>query len=48
MKIIRTKNRVAGGITAQEKARMDDHAKLWIGRAMRFLVRMIFMIYAPS
>ena len=34
-KIIRTKTRAAGGITPDEKARMDEHAKLWISRVMR-------------
>ena len=35
MKIIRTKSKLAGGITLEEKARLDEHAKLWISRAMR-------------
>ena len=34
-KIIREKNKAHGGITAEEKTRMDEHAKLWITRAMR-------------
>jgi hypothetical protein len=34
-KIIRTKLKAFGGITAAEKARMDEHARLWISRAMR-------------
>jgi len=34
-KIIRTKSKALGGITPEEKARMDEHAKLWIARAMR-------------
>jgi hypothetical protein len=34
-KIIRTKMRAEGGITPEEKARMDEHSKLWISRAMR-------------
>ena len=34
-KIIRTTTRAAGGITAEEKRRMDEHAALWIRRAMR-------------
>ncbi len=34
-KIVRTKTRAEGGITPEEKARMDEHSKLWIGRAMR-------------
>lgn len=33
--IIRTKTEAKGGITADEKSRMDEHAKLWISRAMR-------------
>lgn len=33
--IIRTPTKVAGGITADEKRRMDEHAALWISRAMR-------------
>ena len=32
---IRTATKATGGITADEKARLDDHAKLWIKRAMR-------------
>ena len=35
MKIVRTRTRAEGGITPQEKVRMDEHAKLWIKRAMR-------------
>lgn len=35
VKIVRTKSRVAGGITHAEKQRMDEHAKLWIERALR-------------
>ena len=34
-KIIRRPDRAEGGITAEEKLRMDDHAKLWISRALR-------------
>ena len=34
-KIIRTKSKAYGGITSREKSLMDDHARLWIGRAMR-------------
>ncbi|WP_180226940.1 DUF6745 domain-containing protein [Rhizobium rhizogenes] len=34
-KIIRTKTRAEGGITPEEKARMDSHSKLWIARGMR-------------
>ena len=33
--IVRTKTKALGGITPEEKARMDEHAKLWIARAMR-------------
>jgi hypothetical protein len=33
--IVRTSSRAAGGITTEEKSRMDDHAKLWISRVMR-------------
>ena len=33
--IIRTATKAAGGITADEKRRMDEHAKVWISRAMR-------------
>ena len=35
MKIIRTATKATGGITAKEKVRMDEHAKLWIARAFR-------------
>ena len=34
-KIIRTPTKAHGGITADEKRRMDEHAKLWIARAFR-------------
>ena len=34
-KIVRTQSKVTGGITPEEKSHMDDHAKLWIARAMR-------------
>ena len=34
-KIVRTKTKVSGGITADEKRRMDEHTRLWISRAMR-------------
>lgn len=34
-KIVRTKTKVTGGITVSEKARMAEHAKKWIGIAMR-------------
>jgi hypothetical protein len=34
-KIIRTPTKAHGGITPDEKRRMDEHAKLWIARAMR-------------
>lgn len=34
-KIIHTKSEAKGGITQREKALMDEHAKLWISRAMR-------------
>ncbi|WP_212748070.1 hypothetical protein, partial [Pseudoalteromonas piscicida] len=33
--IIRTKHKAHGGITAREKELMDEHARLWISRAMR-------------
>src|SRR5271157_6210291 len=33
--IIRTPTKAHGGITPEEKQQMDDHAKLWISRAMR-------------
>ena len=33
--IIRRPDFVGGGITPEEKDRLDKHAKLWIGRAMR-------------
>jgi hypothetical protein len=33
--IVRTSSRAAGGITTEEKSRMDEHAKLWISRVMR-------------
>ena len=35
MKIVRTKSQALGGITPDEKARMDEHAKLWNARAFR-------------
>ena len=34
-KIIRRPDRAEGGITTEEKARMDEHAKLWSARAKR-------------
>ena len=34
-KIVRTKSRALGGITSKEKSLMDQHARLWIARAMR-------------
>ena len=34
-KIIRTKSKAHGGITPDEKRRMDEPAQLWIARAMR-------------
>ena len=34
-KIVRTKTKAHGGITECEKQLMDQHAKLWIARAMR-------------
>jgi Zn-dependent protease with chaperone function len=34
-KIIRTPQKATGGITAEEKARMDEHAQMWIKRAFR-------------
>ena len=34
-KIIRTPSKAHGGITSVEKEKMDQHAKLWIARAMR-------------
>ena len=34
-KIVRTKTRAEGGVTAQELERMRTHASLWIKRAMR-------------
>ncbi len=34
-KIIRTKSKAHGGITAHEKQLMDERANLWIARAMR-------------
>jgi hypothetical protein len=34
-KIIRKPHRAHGGITPTEKARMDEHARLWISRALR-------------
>src|SRR4051812_5865424 len=33
--IVRRPDFAGGGITEQEKIRMDEHAKLWIDRAMR-------------
>lgn len=35
MQIIRTKTKAHGGITEREKQLMDEHAELWISRAMR-------------
>ena len=34
-KIVRTPKKLAGGITPEEKVRLDAHAQLWIKRAMR-------------
>jgi len=34
-KIVRTAHRAEGGITAGEKARMDEHAQAWIANAVR-------------
>jgi hypothetical protein len=34
-KIVRTETRAEGGITPEEKTRMDEHTKLWISRVMR-------------
>lgn len=34
-KIVRTKTNAQGGITPEEKSRMDEYAKLWIERAKR-------------
>ena len=34
-KIIRTPTCARGGVTAEEKLRLDEHAKLWISRALR-------------
>src|SRR5260221_13332888 len=34
-KIVRTPTRAEGGITPEEKARLDAHAQLWIKRIMR-------------
>ena len=34
-KIVRTPTRAEGGITPEEKARLDAHAQMWIGRIMR-------------
>ena len=34
-KIVRTKSKATGGITPAEKKLMDEHAQLWIKRAMR-------------
>jgi hypothetical protein len=34
-KIVRTPTRATGGITPEEKARLDEHARMWIARAMR-------------
>ena len=33
--IVRTATKAHGGITPEEKARMDEHAALWIERSMR-------------
>ncbi len=53
--IIRTKLRAEGGITPEEKARMAEHSKLWISRAMRTkpiepskIIPVIKEIYAVS
>ena len=35
VKIIRRPDRAEGGITPEEKAKMDEYAQLWISRAMR-------------
>lgn len=35
MKITRSKTKATGGITAEEKIIMDQHVRLWIGRALR-------------
>ena len=34
-KIVRRKDRAEGGITQDEKRRLDEHAQLWIKRIMR-------------
>ena len=34
-KIVRTETKATGGITPDEKLRMDAHTKIWISRAMR-------------
>jgi hypothetical protein len=34
-KIIRRQDKASGGITDEEKARMAEHVKLWVARAMR-------------
>ena len=34
-KIVRTPSKALGGVTPEERARLDEHAKLWIARAMR-------------
>ena len=34
-RIVRTPTRATGGITPEEKTRLDEHAKLWIARAFR-------------
>jgi hypothetical protein len=35
LEIVRTPDRVTGGVTAEEKQRLGEHAKLWIARALR-------------
>ena len=34
-KIVRTPTRAEGGITPEEKTKLDAHAQLWVGRALR-------------
>jgi len=34
-KIVRTPTKVTGGITPEEKLRLDEHANLWKGRILR-------------
>ena len=54
-KIVRTKTRASGGITAAEKIALDAHTKMWIGRAMRTdpiepdtISRAILALYADA